>query len=115
MAQATAAWQEAAAAWYPLVAPNGLRAVQRCPLPPPEAVFGAPEQEQPIDGAPLTYQPVDPADQREPIQVVAGTGQHDAFRTDREWEQVGGQGAHGAAPIARPADVEPITQEASAA
>jgi len=114
MAQATAAWQEAAAAWQPLVAPNGLRPVQRCPLPPPEAVFGAPEQEQPIDGAPLTYQPVDPADQREPIQVVAGSGMHDALRTDPAWQQVGGQGAHGPAPVARPADVEP-TLEATAA
>jgi len=114
MAEAVDAWNAAAATWQPLVAPNGLRAVQRCPLPPPEAVFGAPEQEQPVDAAPLTYQPVDPADQREPIQVVAGSGMFDALSTDPEYELVGGQGAHGAAPGARPADVEP-TLEATAA
>lgn len=112
---AIAAWEMARVAWAPTAAANGLRRVDRCPLPPPESVFGAPEHGQPIDGAPLTYQPVDPADEREPIQVVAGTGQHDALRTDPDYELVAGQAAHHAAPIARPADVEPVAREASTA
>jgi len=115
MAQAAAAWQEAAAAWQPLVAPNGLRPVQRCPLPPAGAVFGASEPKEPVDGAMLAFEPVDPADEREPMRVPAGSGMFDALRTDPAWQQVGGPGVHGAAAIARPADVEPITQEASAA
>ena len=114
MAQASAAWQEAAAAWQPLVTPNGLRPVQRCPLPPPGAVFGASEPQQPVDGTMLAFEPVDPADEREPMRVAAGSGTHDALRTDPAWQQAGGQGAHGPAPVARPADVEP-TLEATAA
>jgi len=113
MAQATAAWQEAAAAWQPLVAPNGLRPVQRCPLPPAGALFGASEPEQPVDGAMLAFEPVDPADEREAMRVPVGSGMHDALRTDPAWQQVGGQ-ACGAAPVARPADVEPV-EEATAA
>jgi len=84
------------------------------PLPPPGAVFGASEPVQPVDGAMLTYQPVDPANEREAMRVAAGSGMHDALRTDPDYELVGGQGAHGPAPVARPADVEP-TLEATAA
>ena len=48
------------------------------------------------------------------MTVEAGSGTHDALRTDLAWQPVGGPRAHGAAPVARPADVEP-TLEATAA
>lgn len=47
----------------------------------------------------LTYRPKDDNDPREPIAVYAGTGAHDAMRTDPDWELVKGNPA---APEAEP-------------
>lgn len=47
----------------------------------------------------LTYQPKDRADKRGAITVYAGTGAHDALRTDPDWELVKGDPA---APEAEP-------------
>lgn len=113
MADALSAWQEATVVWAPIAAANGLRPVQRCPLPELAAIFGASGRPGPTDGAPVMFRPVDPVDEREPMQAIAGTGTYDALSTDGSWEQVGGQAAH-AAPVARPADLAPL-EEASAA
>jgi len=103
-AGALAAWNEAAAAWQPLVAPNGLTSVPRCPLPAPDSVFRVADRFV-DDGTPIVFEPANTADDRSPITVMAGDGLHDALRSDPQWKATAVPGADGAVPAARPADV----------